>query len=31
MHWSGFDLVPHNLFDANPLGGPHRNLCDGPD
>jgi len=18
-HWSGFDLVPHNLFDANPL------------
>lgn len=22
VHWSGFDVVPHNLFDANPLGGP---------
>ncbi len=22
MHWSGFDMVPHNLFDYNPLGGP---------
>jgi hypothetical protein len=30
MHWSGFDLVPHNLFDANPLGAPHRHeACDG--
>jgi primary-amine oxidase len=29
MHWSGFDLVPHNLFDTNPLGGPHRSICDG--
>jgi Cu2+-containing amine oxidase len=23
VHWSGFDLEPHNLFDWNPLGGPH--------
>lgn len=30
IHWSGFDLVPHNLFDANPLGAPHRQICDGP-
>jgi len=22
VHWSGFDLVPHDLFDYNPLGGP---------
>jgi primary-amine oxidase len=22
IHWSGFDAVPHNLFDANPLGAP---------
>ncbi len=22
MHWSGFDMVPHNMFDYNPLGGP---------
>jgi Cu2+-containing amine oxidase len=22
VHWSGFDLLPHNLFDHNPLGGP---------
>lgn len=22
MHWSGFDAIPHNLFDANPLGAP---------
>lgn len=29
IHWSGFDLVPHNLFDANPLGGPDRRSCDG--
>ena len=25
IHWSGFDVVPHNLFDANPLGAP--NAC----
>lgn len=30
IHWMGFDLVPHNLFDANPLGGPHRQTCNGP-
>jgi primary-amine oxidase len=24
VHWSGFDVVPHNLFDANPMGGPSR-------
>lgn len=30
IHWSGFDLVPHNLFDTNPLGGPHRSTCNGP-
>jgi Cu2+-containing amine oxidase len=24
VHWSGFDMVPHNLFDYNPLGGPPR-------
>lgn len=29
IHWSGFDLVPHNLFNANPLGGPHRKQCNG--
>lgn len=29
IHWSGFDLVPHNLFNSNPLGGPHRQKCDG--
>lgn len=23
-HWSGFDVEPHNLFNANPLGGPLR-------
>lgn len=28
MHWMGADLVPHNLFDQNPLGGPHRSLCE---
>lgn len=28
IHWTGFDLVPHNLFDANPLGAPHSSLCD---
>lgn len=22
LHWSGFDVIPHNLFDANPLGAP---------
>jgi Copper amine oxidase, enzyme domain len=24
VHWSGFNVEPHNLFDANPLGGPMR-------
>ena len=24
VHWSGFDMVPHNLFDYNPLGGEPR-------
>jgi Cu2+-containing amine oxidase len=24
IHWHGFDLVPHNFFNANPLGGPRR-------
>ena len=23
-HWSGFNVEPHNLFDANPLGAPLR-------
>lgn len=23
-HWSGFEMVPHNFFDYNPLGGPPR-------
>jgi hypothetical protein len=23
VHWMGFDFVPHNFFDFNPLGGPH--------
>jgi hypothetical protein len=22
IHWSGFDMEPHDLFDYNPLGGP---------
>jgi len=22
LHWSGFEMEPHNLFDYNPLGGP---------
>ena len=22
VHWSGFNIEPHNLFAANPLGGP---------
>jgi primary-amine oxidase len=22
VHWSGFEVEPHNLFDTNPLGGP---------
>lgn len=26
IHWSGFDMVPHNFFDVNPLGSPYR--CD---
>ncbi len=24
IHWSGFDMEPHNLFNHNPLGGPGR-------
>jgi|GEM_PF-1213134 len=24
VHWSGFDIEPHNLFNTNPLGGPPR-------
>ena len=24
VHWAGFDLVPHNFFDFNPMGGPRR-------
>lgn len=24
VHWSGFEMVPHNFFDYNPLGGPSR-------
>ncbi|PYQ27326.1 MAG: hypothetical protein DMF56_20460 [Acidobacteria bacterium] len=27
VHWSGFELIPRNLFDFNPLGGPSRNNC----
>lgn len=27
-HWTGFDLVPHNLFDYNPLGAPDRSACE---
>jgi primary-amine oxidase len=27
VHWMGGELAPHNLFDENPLGGPHRSLC----
>jgi hypothetical protein len=23
-HWSGIDIEPHNLFNANPMGGPPR-------
>lgn len=30
IHWSGFDLIPRNLFDMNPLGAPHRQTCNGP-
>ncbi len=22
VHWLGFEMVPHNFFDYNPLGGP---------
>ncbi len=22
VHWAGFDMEPHNMFDYNPLGGP---------
>jgi primary-amine oxidase len=28
VHWSGFNIEPHNLFDINPLGGPVQ--CDAP-
>jgi len=24
VHWSGFEMIPHNFFDYNPLGGPGR-------
>jgi len=24
MHWLGFEMIPHNFFDYNPLGGPPR-------
>jgi primary-amine oxidase len=24
VHWFGFEMVPHNFFDYNPLGGPGR-------
>ena len=24
VHWSGFEMNPHNFFDYNPLGGPPR-------
>jgi Cu2+-containing amine oxidase len=24
VHWAGFDMEPHNMFDYNPLGGPPR-------
>jgi primary-amine oxidase len=24
VHWAGFEMVPHNFFDYNPLGGPPR-------
>jgi Cu2+-containing amine oxidase len=24
VHWSGFDMEPHNLFQYNPIGGPAR-------
>lgn len=24
VHWSGFDVEPDNLFNANPMGGPER-------
>ena len=24
IHWSGFEMMPHNFFDYNPLGGPGR-------
>jgi len=27
VHWAGFDLVPRNVFDFNPLGGPSRANC----
>ena len=27
VHWQGLSLVPHNLFDFNPLGAPGRAQC----
>lgn len=27
VHWQGFSLEPHNLFDFNPLGAPSRAQC----
>jgi primary-amine oxidase len=27
IHWTGFDLVPRNLFDANPIGAPYSSQC----
>jgi hypothetical protein len=24
VHWTGFEMNPHNFFDYNPLGGPGR-------
>lgn len=28
VHWQGFALEPHNLFDFNPLSGPGRAQCE---
>jgi Cu2+-containing amine oxidase len=28
VHWQGFDLQPHNLFDYNPLGAPSSAQCE---
>jgi primary-amine oxidase len=27
IHWAGFEMEPHNMFDYNPLGGPAK--CGG--